>query len=146
MWCKCQPRGDKFGVLDSSKTIIQLTVFALAASYTEGVPFPPVSPQFAFIYIFNLIVGVGALALPIAFSQAGLIIGTILMVILCSLAYMTATYVIEAMSVANALQRHRNKMEQAVNLQKGDESVSEMYGVCVFAGVCEKCVLGECKG
>ena len=59
---------------------------------------------------------------------------------------MTATYVIEAMSVANALQRHRNKMEQAVNLQKGDESVSEMYGVCVFTGVCEKCVLGECKG
>ena len=89
------------------------------------------SPQFAFIYIFNLIVGVGALALPIAFSQAGLIIGTILMVILCSLAYMTATYVIEAMSVANALQRHRKRVEQAVDLQKGDESVSEMYGVCV---------------
>lgn len=89
------------------------------------------SPQFAFIYIFNLIVGVGALALPIAFSQAGLIVGTILMVILCSLAYMTATYVIEAMSVANALQRHRNIKEQAVDLQKGDESVSEMYGVCV---------------
>ncbi len=94
------------------------------------------SPQFAFIYIFNLIVGVGALALPIAFSQAGLIIGTILMVILCSLAYMTATYVIEAMSVANALQRHRKRVEQAVDLQKGDESVSEMYGVCVCVCVC----------
>lgn len=89
------------------------------------------SPQFAFIYIFNLIVGVGALALPIAFSQAGLIIGTILMVILCSLAYMTTTYVIEAMSVANALQRHRQKREQAVDLQKGDESVSDMYDGCV---------------
>ena len=93
-------------------------------------------PQFAFIYIFNLIVGVGALALPIAFSQAGLIIGTILMVILCSLAYVTATYVIEAMSVANALQRHRSGTDRSSpGLQKVDDSVSE---------VCERCA--GCSG
>ena len=89
--------------------------------------------------------GVGALSLPIAFSQAGLIIGTVLMVILCSLAYMTATYVIEAMSVANALQRHRNRMDRATpELQKGDDSVSymcEWYASCV-GGVCWVSVMG----
>ena len=90
-----------------------------------------VLPQFAFIYIFNLIVGIGALTLPIAFSQAGLIIGTILMVVLCALAYVTATYVIEAMSVANALQRHRRALDQASpGLQKLDNSVSEMCEGC----------------
>ena len=76
--------------------------------------------------------GVGALTLPIAFNQAGLIIGTILMILLCALAYMTATYVIEAMSVANALRRHRKMAEQpSPELQRGDESVSGVLG-----GVC----------
>ena len=94
--------------------------------------------QFAFIYIFNLIVAFGVLALPFGFSQAGLIISTILMVILCFLAYITATYVIEAMSVANALQRHRKRTHQATpELQKGNASVSH---------TCESCARCECDG
>lgn len=33
------------------------------------------SKKTAFVYIFNLIVGVGALALPYGFSKAGLVLG-----------------------------------------------------------------------
>ena len=64
--------------------------------------------QFAFVYIFNLIVGVGALALPKAFSNAGLVLGTILLILLCFVSYMTTTYMIEAMAAANAY----TKLEQ----------------------------------
>lgn len=58
--------------------------------------------QFGFVYIFNLIIGVGALTLPKAFSNAGLALGTILIFLLCFVSYMTATYMIEAMAAANA--------------------------------------------
>ena len=64
--------------------------------------------QFAFFYIFNLIVGVGVLALPKAFSEAGLVLGAVLLVVLAFVSYMTSTYMTEAMAAANAYE----KMEQ----------------------------------
>lgn len=41
--------------------------------------------QVAFIYIFNLIIGVGALTMPKAFAAAGWIVST---AIICILAFM----------------------------------------------------------
>ncbi len=61
------------------------------------------------MYIFNLIIGVGALSLPKAFSQAGVILGTLLLFMLAFMSYMTATFMIEAMAIANALLRFREK-------------------------------------
>ena len=49
--------------------------------------------------------GLGALSLPNAFSGAGYILGIVLMVVLCVMSYVTATYVIEAMAAANAYVR-----------------------------------------
>jgi len=57
----------------------------------------------ALLYVFNLIVGTGALTLPKAFSDAGWIFSMILMVILAVLSYMTATFVIESMATCNAI-------------------------------------------
>ena len=70
--------------------------------------------QFAFIYIFNLVIGVGALALPKSFSEAGLILGTILLVVLAFVSYMTATFMVEAMATANAYVRHKARQGQGV--------------------------------
>ena len=39
------------------------------------------------MYIFNLIVGAGALALPRAFSEAGLLLSAIIVVVLAFLRY-----------------------------------------------------------
>ena len=76
------------------------TVFSLSPiTYTHAFN------QFGFVYIFNLIIGVGALALPKAFSDAGLVLGTILLVLLCFVSYMTTTYTIEAMAAANAYEK-----------------------------------------
>ena len=63
---------------------------------------PSYSRLFAFVYILNLIVGVGAIAMPKAFAMAGWLLGLVLLIVLAMLSYMTATYVIEAMATANA--------------------------------------------
>ena len=45
--------------------------------------FSPFSNQVAFIYVFNLIIGVGALTMPKAFSNAGWMIAIVLTGVLC---------------------------------------------------------------
>lgn len=78
------------------------------------------------MYIFNLIVGAGALALPKAFEDSGLIggesgklllfawrclwSGTILISVLALFSFITVSFMIEAMSLANAVRR-RDKQE-----------------------------------
>lgn len=57
-----------------------------------------------FIFVFNLIVGTGALTLPSAFSRAGWVLGSVLIVILAFASYVTVTFVIETMACANAIQ------------------------------------------
>lgn len=59
------------------------------------------------IYIFNLIVGTGALTLPAAFHDAGWLLSTIIIILLALMSYLTTTYVIESMASANALMHHR---------------------------------------
>lgn len=83
-----------------------------------------VCTQFAFAYIFNLVIGVGALALPLAFSDAGLILGTLLIVALAFMSYITTSYVIEAMAAANAydrfLERKKRNQNHQLNRQSSD--------------------------
>ena len=45
--------------------------------------FFPFSNQVAFIYVFNLIIGVGALTMPKAFSNAGWMVAIVLTGVLC---------------------------------------------------------------
>ena len=69
--------------------------------------------QFAFIYVFNLLVGVGALALPHAFHKAGLIMGTFIIIVSAGISYMTATFMIEAMAIANAYMRYKLRRKRS---------------------------------
>ncbi|EFA86165.1 transmembrane protein [Heterostelium album PN500] len=55
------------------------------------------------IYIFNLVVGIGALALPYGFQQAGIVLGVLFLVCCGMLAFITTTYIIEAQSASNYL-------------------------------------------
>ncbi|XP_013143457.1 PREDICTED: transmembrane protein 104 [Papilio polytes] len=55
------------------------------------------------IYIFNLIVGTGALTLPAAFARAGWGLSTISLLFLAFMSFMNATYVIETLACANAV-------------------------------------------
>ena len=66
-------------------------------------PLAHYSPITGFVYIFNLIVGTGALTLPAAFHDAGWLLSTIIIVLLAFMSFLTATFVIESMAAANAL-------------------------------------------
>lgn len=61
-----------------------------------------------------MIVGVGALSLPKVFSDAGVILGTILLVVLAFMSYVASTYMVEAMAAANAYVRHLMRKKQGV--------------------------------
>eukprot|EP01132_Coremiostelium_polycephalum_P007607 gene7607-9356_t len=59
----------------------------------------------AFVFIFNLVIGVGCLNLPFGFKDAGLILGLIFLACIAFLAYVTTTWLIECQSAANYLIR-----------------------------------------
>ncbi|KAI6648372.1 putative membrane protein [Oopsacas minuta] len=104
------PRGSSFGAINSDSLYQQ--------DDTEGNEEKLSKPQeqsysriFAFVYILNLIVGVGAIAMPKAIALAGWLLGLVLLIVLALLSYMTATYVIEAMATANAYGKSKEKPE-----------------------------------
>ena len=77
------------------------------------------------IYIFNLIVGTGALTLPKAFHDVGYVAGPIIAGVFAFISYITATFVIESISNANALMKNNeNRAEPAPPAVSGAESAS----------------------
>ncbi|XP_052848769.1 transmembrane protein 104 homolog [Drosophila gunungcola] len=91
---------------------------------------PSYSNLVGFIFIFNLIVGTGALTLPGVFSRAGWMLSLIVIVLLAIISYMTVTFIIEAMACANAirnwqtlqaLRQSRSSAENSENDDNADE-------------------------
>lgn len=72
------------------------------------------SPKVGAIYVFNLIVGAGALGLPKAFSEAGYIAGSILLLILAILSFMTVTFMVESMAIGNAITKLKATAMQSI--------------------------------
>ena len=61
------------------------------------------SPATGLVYVFNLIVGTGALTLPAAFHDAGWLLSTAVIVTLAFMSYLTTTFMIEYMAATNAM-------------------------------------------
>eukprot|EP00048_Salpingoeca_helianthica_P000280 m.40544 g.40544 ORF g.40544 m.40544 type:complete len:469 (-) comp10355_c0_seq3:32-1438(-) len=70
------------------------------------------------IFVFNLIVGAGALSLPQAFAKAGTIAGICLLFFLAFLSFMSVTFMVEAMSLGNA---YLKKSESVNNVSSASE-------------------------
>ncbi|KAI3359349.1 hypothetical protein L3Q82_002628 [Scortum barcoo] len=83
------------------------------------------------VYMFNLIVGTGALTMPKAFASAGWVVSLSLISFLGFMSYMTTTFVIEAMAAANAQLRWKRR-EQEEKLGK-QAPKPELYTLSVFA-------------
>nr|XP_004226232.1 transmembrane protein 104 isoform X3 [Ciona intestinalis] len=79
------------------------------------------SPAVGVVYIFNLIVGTGALTLPKAMASAGWLVSLILLTLLGFVSYITTTFMVESLSIANACIR-RNKRE---NLSEDSVAASD---------------------
>ncbi|CAH0719512.1 unnamed protein product, partial [Brenthis ino] len=84
------------------------------------------------IYIFNLIVGTGALTLPAAFARAGWGLSTISLVFLAFMSFMNATYVIETMACANAVFKWKRlqflKRSSVTENESEDETIVSQNG------------------
>ena len=59
-----------------------------------------------FVYIFNIIVGTGALTMPKAFENTGILLSSVLLVFLTLMSFITATFMFEAMAIANAIKNY----------------------------------------
>uniref|UniRef100_A0A131YXP6 Amino acid transporter n=1 Tax=Rhipicephalus appendiculatus TaxID=34631 RepID=A0A131YXP6_RHIAP len=101
-----------------------------------------ISPLVGLVYIFNLIVGTGALTMPAAFKDAGWLLSLIIVVVLAFMSYLTTTFVIEAMASANALvhwktlqhyKRVVDEEESTITQAKQDDMVYCALG-------CSKCL------
>lgn len=96
------------------------------------------------IYIFNLIVGTGALTLPAAFAKAGWALSTISLVFLAFMSFMNATYVIETMACANAV--YKWKILQTIkreSIQDHDHDSDEEPSQHAYGDLEEPLVCGE---
>lgn len=67
------------------------------------------------IYVFNLIVGTGALTLPAVFAKAGWLLSLLLLILLAFVGFVTVTFIIETLSCANA-----TRQWQRIQLHKVD--------------------------
>uniref|UniRef100_A0AAY4AS39 Amino acid transporter transmembrane domain-containing protein n=1 Tax=Denticeps clupeoides TaxID=299321 RepID=A0AAY4AS39_9TELE len=74
-----------------------------------------VSTVVGLVYMFNLIVGTGALTMPKAFATAGWVASLTLISVLAFMSYMTTTFVIEAMAAANAELRWKRREQEEVH-------------------------------
>ncbi|XP_007482749.1 transmembrane protein 104 isoform X3 [Monodelphis domestica] len=79
------------------------------------------SPYVGLVYMFNLIVGTGALTMPKAFATAGWLVSLVLLLFLGFMSYMTTTFVMEAMAAANAQLRWK-RMESHKEEDDDDSS------------------------
>ncbi|XP_048761288.2 transmembrane protein 104-like isoform X2 [Ostrea edulis] len=98
------------------------TLTEAGSSYSKAV---------GFVYLFNLIVGTGALTMPLAFQNAGWLLSLIVIVLLAGFSYMTVTFVLETMATANATLFLRKKAD-IVSRRK--ESVRSNIGDSIDVG------------
>lgn len=78
--------------------------------------------QVGAIFLFNLLVGVGILALPSAIAKAGIIAGVICLVTVSFMAFMSATFMIEVLATANTWRRTKSVT------RRGCPSQNELMG------------------
>ncbi|XP_072501714.1 transmembrane protein 104 isoform X5 [Notamacropus eugenii] len=88
------------------------------------------SPYVGLVYMFNLIVGTGALTMPKAFATAGWLVSLVLLLFLGFMSYMTTTFVMEAMAAANAQLRWK-RMESHKEDDDDDSSTASDNDVLI---------------
>ncbi|XP_007099772.2 transmembrane protein 104 isoform X1 [Physeter macrocephalus] len=88
------------------------------------------SPYVGLVYMFNLIVGTGALTMPKAFATAGWLVSLVLLVFLGFMSFVTTTFVVEAMAAANAQLRWK-RMETHQEEEDDDSSTASDSDVLI---------------
>ena len=94
------------------------------------------SPLVAAVFLLNVFLGTGVLTLPYAFVHAGLVLSAVFLLGIGTIAYITAMFLLEAMSAANALMKRAGEEEveradfaSAIESAVPGASGSELSGV-----------------
>ncbi|XP_059613457.1 transmembrane protein 104 homolog [Phlebotomus argentipes] len=77
------------------------------------------------VFVFNLIIGTGALTLPAAFARAGWLGGSVMVLLVGFISYVTVTFVIEAMASANAILHLRSVLKRRTARAGASDSDSD---------------------
>ncbi|GFO04325.1 transmembrane protein 104-like [Plakobranchus ocellatus] len=77
-----------------------------------------------YVYVFNLIVGTGALTMPAAFGEAGWLLSLIAIIVLAFMSFLTLTFMIETMAISNARLRFERAISQAGQKDNSDHSIN----------------------
>ena len=76
-----------------------------------------------FVYVFNLVIGAGVLALPKSFAKVGWLLGLVSLCFLAVLSFITVTFTIEAMSLANAVLRFNKTNKDGEKKKKSEDEM-----------------------
>ncbi|EGG20844.1 pleckstrin domain-containing protein [Cavenderia fasciculata] len=104
------------------------------------------SKKTAFIYIFNLVVGIGALGLPLGVRQAGIVLGTLFLAFSGFLAYVTTQWIIEAQAAANFILKTKEDENQVlINHESSPPNVANDFEIVqrTEVGFMAKLFLGD---
>ncbi|CAL1291804.1 unnamed protein product [Larinioides sclopetarius] len=82
------------------------------------------SSMMGLMYVFNLIVGTGALTMPSPIANAGWLLSLIILVILAFMSFVTVTFVTESMAAANAIV-HSHTVRHLKKVMKTEEVGTE---------------------
>ncbi|GAA6110831.1 transmembrane protein 104 isoform X1 [Tachysurus ichikawai] len=88
------------------------------------------SPFVGLVYMFNIIVGTGALTMPRAFATAGWVVSLALIIFLAFMSYMTTTFVIETMAAANAQLRWKRREQEEIHSSDSGSDYSDDEVTC----------------
>lgn len=97
----------------------------------EVAPQDTYSSWVGLMYVFNLIVGTGALTLPSVFTKAGWLLSLLLIMLLAFVSFMTVTFIIEALACSNAtllwrrIQSHKIDGESEATIDSDDSDEPE---------------------
>jgi len=102
------------GMAEPRSPILEMAVGS--ARDARGVADGRYSTLVCSIFMLNMVLGTGPLTLPYAFKQAGLLLGAVFLGVMMSFSFITATFVIEGLAMANRL-----KCSAGKTLEEGSE-------------------------
>ncbi|KAJ5067194.1 transmembrane protein [Anaeramoeba ignava] len=88
----------------------------------------------AFIFTFNLIVGIGSLTLPNGFREAGLLLSTLFIIFLALLSYICVTFMVEAQAIVNLVFNEQNfQNEEEQEQEKKEFEITPLLGKEIYS-------------
>eukprot|EP01094_Clydonella_sp_ATCC50884_P012928 TRINITY_DN23216_c0_g1_i1.p1 TRINITY_DN23216_c0_g1~~TRINITY_DN23216_c0_g1_i1.p1 ORF type:complete len:497 (-),score=112.45 TRINITY_DN23216_c0_g1_i1:161-1651(-) len=92
---------------------------------------PPAGSSYGYlvggVFIFNLIVGTGALTLPSGYAVSGVVLAGLVTALVALLAYIGVTFVLECMSHATVIKRSLLSKEKDINTPLSEDLPGERY-------------------